>query len=128
MKNKFCASLLTIIFCGILACVSIGSQAEARVYVRSSGCQYDHAGFPIFGYIGGRAVYGYSPSGRAIFVIGNLTPHCRVPHWRPAPYYRGCYRSVRPVYCAPRPIVINPGHCRPRPCHPRARVQPRRCR
>ncbi len=53
---------------------------------------YDSYGFPIFGYMGGRPVYGYSPYGAAIFNFTYISNKCYVPSWGPAPYYKGPHK------------------------------------
>ena len=56
------------------------------------GYMYDTAGFPIYGYYGGRPVYGYTPAGSPIYSINLLYSGCYVPSWGPAPHYRGPHR------------------------------------
>lgn len=70
---------------------------------------YDQEGFPIYGYEGGRPVYGYTSAGAAIFSLSLLTSDCYVPHWEPASWYRGSYRYPVRVKRVSAP-----------PCHPAA--------
>lgn len=59
---------------------------------------YDANGFPIYGYYYGRPVYGYSATGAAIFTFAALTAACFVPHWAPAPWYRGHWQYPRHIH------------------------------
>lgn len=61
-------------------------SSAAPVWTEAS---YDANGFPIFGYYGGRPVYGYTAEGVAIFTFAALTAACLVPLWAPAPWYHG---------------------------------------
>lgn len=114
---------------------AVGSPSGS-LSVGWSSAQYDVNGFPIFGYMGGRPVYGYTPAGVAVFNFGSLTPVCYVPRWNPAPWYRGSWVWPRHIHRgvppripaghypgghAPRPHVAPP---RPRPPHVSPGVRP----
>lgn len=64
----------------------------------SSGGIYDSYGFPIFGYMGGRPVYGYNAYGSPIFSFTYIRNKCYVPSWGPASHYRGHYKYPSHVH------------------------------
>lgn len=81
---------------------------------------YDASGFPIFGYAYGRPVYGYTPSGAAIFSIAGLTALSYVPQWSPAAWYRGSFRypvGIHRVVKPPHYPVGHAPHVRPPEIH-----------
>lgn len=107
--------------CDHLTGFSFGVSSYGDGYVSAgwSSAWYDNEGFPIYGYDGGRPVYGYTPGGLAIYSPGALTYGCYVPSWAPASWYVGIYRYpsyVRRYYAPPRcPAAHRPGYRPPRP-------------
>lgn len=75
-----------------------------------TNASYDADGFPIFGYVDGRPVYGYTSAGVAIFTIAALTALCFVPHWKPAPWYRGHHHYPVGIHRVPAPPRFPAGH------------------
>lgn len=97
--NKFPAAVVAVLSCSAVflsSCVyempvyrggaAYSYSSAAPVWTEAS---YDANGFPIFGYYGGRPVYGYTAEGVAIFTFAALTAACLVPLWAPAPWYHG---------------------------------------
>lgn len=84
-----------------------------------TGASYDANGIPIFGYSYGRPIYGYTPSGSAIYSLAALTALCYVPHWEPATWCRVPHRyprGIRRVTSPPRfPREHQPGIRPPMP-------------
>lgn len=99
-----------------------GSGGYVSVGTGWQSAWYDQDGFPVYGYEGGRPVYGYTPAGAAIFSLSLLTADCYVPHWEPASWYRGSYRypvRVRRISEPPRhPAAHKPSY---RPARPTSR-------
>ncbi len=75
-----------------------------------TNASYDANGFPIFGYSYGRPVYGYTSDGVAIFTIAALTALCFVPHWNPAPWYRGHWHYPPRIHRVAAPPRYPHGH------------------
>lgn len=72
--------------------------AGANSSVSWTSARYDADGFPIFGYVYGRPVYGYSSGGVAIYTVGGLYAGCYVPNWGPASWCRRHYRYPVGIY------------------------------
>ncbi len=75
-----------------------------------TNASYDANGFPIFGYSYGRPVYGYTAAGAAIFTVAALTALCFVPHWNPAPWYRGSWHYPAHIHRVSAPPRFPSGH------------------
>ena len=90
--------------------VSYSAPRGISTGVAWTNASYDASGFPIFGYSYGRPVYGYTPSGAAIFTIAALTALSYVPHWSPASWYRGHYRYPAGIHRVIQPPHYPAGH------------------
>lgn len=114
--NKFPAAVVAVLSCSAVflsSCVyempvyrggtAYSYSSAAPVWTEAS---YDANGFPIFGYYGGRPVYGYTAEGVAIFTFAALTAACLVPLWAPAPWYHGHWHYPRHIH-----RVNVPPHC-----------------
>lgn len=75
-----------------------------------TGASYDASGIPIFGYSYGRPIYGYTPSGSAIYSLSALTALCYVPHWEPATWCRVPHRYPRGIRRVTSPPRFPRGH------------------
>lgn len=92
---------------------SFGVAASGNGYSASvawSNASYDANGFPIFGYSYGRPVYGYTAAGAAVFTFAALTALCFVPHWGPAPWYRGSWHYPPRIHRVATPPHYPHGH------------------
>lgn len=114
--KKFPAAVVAVLSCSAVflsSCVyempvyrggtAYSYSSAAPVWTEAS---YDANGFPIFGYYGGRPVYGYTAEGVAIFTFAALTAACLVPLWAPAPWYHGHWHYPRHIH-----RVNVPPHC-----------------
>lgn len=114
---------LTLSACGPGYMYGAGSGGYVSVGTGWQSAWYDQEGFPIYGYEGGRPVYGYTPAGAAVFSLSLLTSDCYVPHWEPASWYRGSYRypaRVKRISAPPRhPAAHKPSY---RPARPMSRA------
>lgn len=123
--NKFPAAVVAVLSCSAVflsSCVyempvyrggtAYSYSSAAPVWTEAS---YDANGFPIFGYYGGRPVYGYTAEGVAIFTFAALTAACLVPLWAPAPWYHGHWHYPHHIH-----RVNVPPHC-PHDHHPAMR-------
>lgn len=123
--NKFPAAVVAVLSCSAVflsSCVyEMPVYRGGTAYSYSSAspvwteASYDANGFPIFGYYGGRPVYGYTAEGVAIFTFAALTAACLVPLWAPAPWYHGHWHYPHHIH-----RVSVPPHC-PHDHHPAMR-------
>ncbi len=127
MKNNM------MILCAGVALMTLGAadkaQAGRRIdvvggaYGVSVSAQFDTLGFPIWGYIGGRPVYAYTPGGVPIYRIDGIYRGCYVPTWDPRPGYRGP-RWPAGICRGHYPPPVPPGHVRPMPPPGHAKPMP----
>lgn len=115
---------LVLSACGPGYIYGAGNGGYVSVGTGWQSAWYDQDGFPIYGYEGGRPVYGYTSAGAAIFSLSLLTSDCYVPHWEPASWYRGSYRypvRVKRVSAPPRhPAAHKPSF---RPDRPKSKAE-----
>ena len=114
MKNRYVRSGLLAIASLLVASCEIYPNGYSSFTYSTNGysssvawtaASYDANGFPIYGYAYGRPVYGYTHTGRPIYVVNQLYAGCYVPDWRPAPwcnhhhhYPSGVHRHASPPH------------------------------
>lgn len=91
-----------------------GSVTYSGVHISTTvawtSASYDANGFPIYGYAYGRPVYGYTHTGRPIYVVTELYAGCYVPDWRPASWCVHHYHYPSGCHHAPKPPKHHHGH------------------
>lgn len=108
MKRYIIQSVVTL-FCGAVLTSCNGLIDPALLEVLSDGgtldadgdnYEYDSAGIPVFGYDGGKAVYGYAEDSTPVYDYSSLTSRSTIPAWGPentSVSYRGVgRRSIQP--------------------------------
>lgn len=119
--KKFPAAVVAVLSCSAVflsSCVyevpvyrggaAYSYSSAAPVWTEAS---YDANGFPIFGYYGGRPVYGYTAEGVAVFTFAALTAACLVPLWAPAPWYHGHWHYPHHIHRVSAPVRFPHDHC-----------------
>ena len=118
MKAGYIATALLGLSAMVLSSCDYGYWTVGGTYHTPHGsvtaawtnASYDADGFPIYGYYYGRPVYGYTPAGVAIFSLAAITAACIVPHWHPAPWYRGSWHYPPRVRRMAVPPHVPGGH------------------
>lgn len=101
--------LAVAVFCGVAMTSCNGLVDPALLELLADGgtlnadvdnFEYDSAGIPVFGYDGGKAVYGYAEDSTPIYDYSSLTSRSTIPAWGPentSVSYRGVgRRSTQP--------------------------------
>ncbi|MGN0821789.1 MAG: hypothetical protein ACI4OX_08445 [Akkermansia sp.] len=118
MKARFIATAVLGLTAMVFSSCDYGYWTVGGTYHTPHGsvttawtnASYDADGFPIYGYYYGRPVYGYTAAGVAIFSLAAITAACIVPHWHPAPWYRGSWHYPPRVRRMAVPPHVPGGH------------------